>query len=229
MVSCVSHTLCMKAIVGLSPGALLSYSSRKECIANINRLPSASIRGERTKHSASVFVPVCVENGEVCLLYTLRAHSYNRFNCLVTFPGGKLEENENVCDAAIRETEDDLGIHAKDIQVWTKMGQVQLRKAKLIVTPVVGEILNFNMQKLIPNQEEVDDVFTIPMNVFCDKNNHGSLRHNGVLVPVFSGGKYKVWGITATITHRFLYTFLPKDLYSVGFFNKEYTIDELNE
>nr|XP_021186124.2 mitochondrial coenzyme A diphosphatase NUDT8 [Helicoverpa armigera] len=229
MFTSLSNPLCMKAALGLSPAALLSHSSREKCIANISRLPTVNLRGDKMKYGASAFIPVCVENGEVCLLYTMRTHNFNRFSCQVTFPGGNLEKDENVFASLIRELEDNLGVQPKDLKVWTKMGQVQLRKTNVVVTPVVGEILNFDINNLVINEDEVDEVFTIPMQVFCDRNNHGSLRHNGVLVPVYSGGKHKVWGITATITHRFLYTFLPKELYNIGFFRKQYTINELVE
>lgn len=211
----------------LNPGALLSSAAREKCIANLSELPSFNVRGGGKKQSASVLVPICVDKGEVCILYTLRSAKLNSHGGQVAFPGGKLDKNETVYDAALRETEEEIGVPAKDIEIWAKMSQVQGRNAEILITPVVGEIKNFDMDKLVPSEDEVADIFTIPMKVFCDPENHGCLKYNNVFIPVYNGGKHRVWGITGMITHLFLQAFLPSDLYVPDFLRKEYKLNEL--
>nr|XP_021186123.2 mitochondrial coenzyme A diphosphatase NUDT8 [Helicoverpa armigera] len=222
-----AYKLYNKLAMSLTPGALLSSAAKERCIASISELPSFNIRSGKIKSSASVLVPVCVENGEVCLLYTLRSSNLSSHSGQVSFPGGKMDKNETVYDAALRETEEEIGVPAKDIEIWTKMSEVQGRDQKILITPVVGEIKNFEINKLVPNENEVADVFTIPMKVFCDTNNHGCIRYNGFVIPVFNGGKHRVWGITGIITHLFLNSFLPSEFYSPEFLRKEYKISEL--
>uniref|UniRef100_A0A2A4JZ29 Nudix hydrolase domain-containing protein n=1 Tax=Heliothis virescens TaxID=7102 RepID=A0A2A4JZ29_HELVI len=221
------YKLYNKIAMSLTPGALLTSAAKERCIANIGELPSFNIRSGKIKHSASVLVPVCVENEEVCLLYTLRSSNLSSHSGQVSFPGGKLDKNESVYEAALRETEEEIGVPAKDIEIWTKMTEVQGRDQAILITPVVGEIKNFDINKLVPNRDEVADIFTIPMKVFCDTNNHGCFRYNGVAIPVFNGGKHRVWGITGMITHLFLNSFLTSELYTPDFLKKEYKLNEL--
>lgn len=215
-----------KVTMCLTPGALLSSASRERCIANLSDLP-AFIKSGKAKYSASVLVPLCVNNGEVCLLYTLRSSNLNSHSGQVSFPGGKMDKNETVYETALRETEEEIGIPAKDVDIWSKMSQVQGRDKNIVITPVVGQIKNFDMKKLHPNEDEVAEIFTVPMKVFCDSNNHGCFKYNDLVIPVFSGGKHKVWGITGIITHLLLQSFLPSDVYVTNFFRKEYTFNEL--
>ncbi|KAJ8715240.1 hypothetical protein PYW08_005221 [Mythimna loreyi] len=221
-----AHKLC-KVIMCLNPGALLSSAAKEKCIANLSELPSFNIRGGLTSSSASVLVPICIDRGEVCLLYTLRSTKLSSHSGQVSFPGGRIDKNESVYEAALRETEEEIGVPAKDIEIWTKMSEVQGRDATVLITPVVGEIKNFDMQKLTPNEAEVADIFTIPMNVFCDPENHGCYMYNKVSIPVFEGGKHRVWGITGMITHLFLQSFLPNYLYYPDFLRKQYQLNEL--
>ncbi|XP_022822633.1 nucleoside diphosphate-linked moiety X motif 8-like [Spodoptera litura] len=217
----------IKLSMSLAPEILLSSAARERCISNISELPSFNVRGGNPKHTASVLVPVCVDNSEVCLLYTLRSSNLSSHSGQVSFPGGKIDKDETVYDAALREAEEEIGVPAKDINIWTKMNQVQGRDGNMLITPVVGEIMNFDMKKLTPNEGEVADIFTIPMKVFCDTNNHGCYKYNNYAIPVYNGGKHTVWGITGIITHMFLNSFLPKELYCPDFLKKEYKLHEL--
>ncbi|KAJ8712519.1 hypothetical protein PYW07_005361 [Mythimna separata] len=216
-----------RVIMCLNPGALLSSATKEKCIANISELPSFNFKDGVTGSRASVLVPICVDKGEVCLLYTLRSAKLSSHSGQVSFPGGHIDKNETEYEAALRETEEEIGIPPKDIEIWTKMGQVHGRDATVLITPVVGEIKNFNFEKLTPNEAEVADVFTIPMKVFCDPENHGCYMYNKICIPVYNGGKHTVWGITGIITHLFLQSFLPNTLYNPDFLRKEYKLSEL--
>lgn len=213
--------------MSLNPGVLLSSAAKEKCIANLSELPSFNVRGGQTRRNASVLVPICVDKGEVCLLYTLRSEKLSSHSGQVSFPGGKIDKNESVYDAALRETEEEIGIPAKDIEIWAKMSEVQGRNTTILITPVVGKIKDFDIEKLTPNEAEVADIFTIPMKVFCDPENHGSFMYNNVSIPVFDGGKHRVWGITGIITHLFLQSFLPNYLYFPDFLKKQYKYNEL--
>lgn len=214
--------------MNLNPGTLLSSAAKEKCIVNLSELPSFKYsRGGTSKNTASVLVPICVDRGEVCLLYTLRSTKLNSHSGQVSFPGGKIDENETVFDAALRETEEEIGVPAKDVEIWAKMADVRGRDANMIITPVVGEIKDFDMNKLRPNVDEVADIFTISMEVFCDPENHGCLMYNNICIPVFNGGKHRVWGITGMITHLFLQSFLPNYLYTPDFLKKEFHMNEL--
>ncbi|XP_022823075.1 nudix hydrolase 3-like [Spodoptera litura] len=209
----------LKTLMWFCPEVILSSCWRENCICNIKKLPSIDIRGGPTYHTDTFLVPLCVVNHEVCLLYTKRSDVMPCSGTKVTFPGGgKVLRDETVYEAAAYHTYVDIGI--RDIKFWTKMGQVLSRGPNIAVTPVIGELTNFNMSKVKAN-ENIADVFTVPLRLLCDPFNHGHCRYDGVVVPVYAGGKYHIWGITAMITHRFLYALLSREFYNPHFFRNE--------
>lgn len=221
--------------MALRPENLLSKTSRTQCIANIKELPTFIAKGTPYFISpdslegklASVLVPLCVINDEVCLLYTLRSSKLTSHRGQVSFPGGKRDENESVFDTALRETEEEIGFPRELVDIWTELNPVQGRDKNMVITPVVGQLLNFDPQMLTINSDEVEEVFSVSMSMFCDPNNHAHFMFKNLPLPVNGCGKHRVWGITGMITHLFLSTFLPNDLYKPNFINKSYLLEEL--
>ncbi|CAD0202457.1 unnamed protein product [Chrysodeixis includens] len=222
-----SISVLYKLNMSLSPKVLLSSVSRQKCIANLIELPTIFLTKKVAKKHAAVLVPLCEENGEVCLLYTLRSSNLSSHSGQVSFPGGKMDKDETEIDTALRETEEEIGVPSEDIEIWSKMCQVDGRSSKIIITPVVGLIRDFDMNKLEPSEDEVAEIFTVPMKVFCNKNNHGCYMYNNFIIPVYTGGKHTIWGITGIITHLFLQSFLPEDVYKPNFTRQEYKLSEL--
>uniref|UniRef100_A0A2H1WFG8 SFRICE_022414 n=1 Tax=Spodoptera frugiperda TaxID=7108 RepID=A0A2H1WFG8_SPOFR len=212
--------LSLRTFMSFCPQVILSSACRENCIWNIEQLPSIDIRGGPSYHTDTVLVPLCVVNGEVCLLYTKRSRVVPSCGTRVTFPGGgKICRNQSVYEAAAHYTYVDLGI--RDIMFWTTMGQVLSRGPNVAVTPVIGELWNFDMCKVKTDTDKILDVFPVPLRCLCDTNYHGYCKHDGVVVPVYSGGRHHIFGMTAMITHRFLYALLPKNLYDPQFYNRE--------
>ncbi|XP_028168234.1 nucleoside diphosphate-linked moiety X motif 8-like [Ostrinia furnacalis] len=211
--------------MSLSPQVLLSSIARERCIAKLKELPI--IFNLKTKQSAAVLVPICVDKGKVCLLYTLRSSKLKNHSGQVSFPGGKMDENETIFDTALRETEEEIGIPKADIDVWSEMPKVIGRNKEVLISPVVGLVKNFDVNKLKPNLDEVEEIFTIPMEVFCDPTNHAHNLYEKNILPIFFNEKHTIWGITGLITHFFLQCFLPENEYKVDFLRKKLTFAEL--
>jgi hypothetical protein len=60
--------------------------------------------------TASVFIPLCNRNGHASLLYTLRSQLVSTHKGQVSFPGGMVDIGENVIQAAVRETAEEIGV-----------------------------------------------------------------------------------------------------------------------
>lgn len=215
--------------MALRPGVLLSSAAKARCIVNIKDLPNFIEKSitEAEKTRSSVLVPLCVVNEEVCLLYTLRSSNLVSHSGQVSFPGGKRDNSETLIDTALRETEEEIGFPRKQVDVWGIMSEVQGRDRKMVITPVIGQLNNFVYKDIIPNPDEVGEVFTVSMETLCDANNHAHFMFNSIPLPVFLCGKHKVWGITGMITHWFLLCFLPTEVYNPNFMRKCYALDEL--
>lgn len=211
--------------MSLTPQELLSVSSKKQCLMKLKDLPAFVTSSDTdTQTNAAVLVPLCVVDGEVCILYTLRSSNLKTHGGQVSFPGGKQDGNETPVETALRETEEEVGVPSRNVDVWGIMSTVQGKNSNILITPVIGVINNFHMNMLQINTDEVEEVFTVPMSSLCNPQNHGHLDFTPRL-PVFVHGKHKIWGITGWITQAFLYCFLPN--FKMNFNHHKFTYNEL--
>lgn len=162
------------------------------------------------KKRASVLIPVCLHNDEICLLYTQRTKELRRHSGQISFPGGMKDENESAVETAVRETQEEIGIPPRNIKVYgcgTPVGRLDV-----LITPVVGYVGSIVPSELSINRQEVEHAFALPMRKFCDLNNCRYTNfENKYTLPVFTIDGYRIWGITAYITHLFLKCFLENE------------------
>lgn len=215
----------------LSAEHLLSEQWRARSVARLSRAAPVLYRAAGVQ--ASVLVPLCVQGTlkeEPVLLYTVRARTLRTHAGQVAFPGGKWEHGETPDMAALRETEEEIGVSRSHIQLWTDMPPVQGTVRAVTITPVVGVIEKYNPDMLHLNPDEVESVFTVPLSHFCDPENQGyvELMYNKfrIPVPLFKYNKYPIWGVTAIITHLFLLNFLPENVYHQKM-DRKYDISDL--
>ena len=85
----------------------------------------------------------------------------------VCFPGGSREDGETPLDTALRETWEETGIPAENIEI---LGQTDFVVAPYgaVITPFVGLIKNMTVNDLKLNPDEVAEVFTVPVKFFTD-------------------------------------------------------------
>lgn len=91
--------------------------------------------------------------------------------------------------------------------------------------PVIGSISNYQSTELNLNFDEVERVFTVPISELCATRRHTQFRPisqtdgssmkstAAYSVPAFVTNEERIWGITAFITHLFLYSLLPTNVY----------------
>jgi 8-oxo-dGTP pyrophosphatase MutT (NUDIX family) len=180
---------------------------------------------ERAPMQAAVLIPL-VRRGPgaqtLSVLLTQRAAHMKTHSGQVAFPGGKLDPTDaSLQAAALREAHEEVGLHARHVQVLGEL-PVYVTGTAFRVTPVVA-LVSPDLD-IAPNTDEVADVFEVPLAFLMDPANHRrhAMEVNGVMRQWFSmpyreqrpqdPGKSPeieryIWGATAGMLRNF-YRFL---------------------
>ena len=140
------------------------------------------------------------------LLFIRRTEMPNdRHSGQVAFPGGRCDPlDPDVEAAALREAQEEVGVDPADVRI---LGRVQdmLTITNYRVSPIVGTIPW--PYKFTPQAEEVDRIFSIPLEWLADPKNYEvkmrGLQILGRDIPVIYFDKYVgelLWGASARIT-----------------------------
>lgn len=200
---------------------IFSLASRERCLSNLKKLAIPKF-GKLPTTTAAVLVPLCKVHDVPSILYTVRSSNLRTNSGEISFPGGKTDLDETPVQTALRETAEEIGLSSKKIEVWGQGPAVPGRNNKILITPVIGSVTNLTEADLKISIKEVAEVFTVPVEVLCDpKNQYYTQYQNGYVLPVFVAEQYKIWGITAYITHAFLSSILTKDVYRNDWMKKK--------
>jgi 8-oxo-dGTP pyrophosphatase MutT (NUDIX family) len=149
---------------------------------------------------AAVLVPVITGAAPGILLTKRNAH-LSKHAGQVSFPGGRIDpEDADAEAAALREAEEEIGLHRGDVDVLGRLADY-VTGTGYRITPVLGMIPPG--LDLHPAPEEVDAVFELPMDVLLDPAAPQRKRHHvrGVWREywVWPHPEHYIWGATAAI------------------------------
>lgn len=116
------------------------------------------INGWEDMKRASVIVPIVKVKDRLCILFEVRSRTLRKQPGDVCFPGGGIEVNETPEEAALRETEEELGLKSIDI---IKELDVLVRYNGLILHSFLGEVKD--LSELNISKDEVESVFYVPI------------------------------------------------------------------
>ena len=157
-----------------------------------------SIKYAREAAVMALFYPN--QEGETMLVLILRKTYKGVHSAQVGFPGGKLEANETLKEAAIRETYEEVGVEASEIEVLKAMTPVYIPPSNFYVHPFIG--LANQTPSFTKQDEEVEDIIEVKLSHFLDdsitttKTVTTSYKVN-VSVPAYKLNGHIVWGATA--------------------------------
>ena len=147
---------------------------------------------------AAVLVPLVNRADGVTVLLTQRTADMPSHAGQIAFPGGRRQTGEDAVAAALRETEEEVGIAPRFIDV---VGAVDLYRTGtgFEITPIVGIVTPGFTVRADPR--EVADVFEVPLEHFLDEVNHklDSRQYQGRERRYYAmpyGDRY-IWGATA--------------------------------
>ena len=153
---------------------------------------------EKTLVRAAVLVPIVERQAGPTVLFTRRTDHLDMHAGQISFPGGRLEHGEGAEEAALRETEEEVGLRRRHVRL---VGQLDtyVTRTGFEVAPLVGLVRP--PFPIAPDSFEVAEVFEVPLDFFLEPASRqmharvyqGRERH----FYAFPYNDYYIWGATA--------------------------------
>ena len=163
------------------------------------RLPVSNAR------SASVLVPLYVDAGQLWTILTKRSETLPHHRGQIAFPGGASEVGEDAWGAALRETEEEIGINRSQVLEIGELDEVDTPSGFRII-PCVGAVPTGVETRI--NDEEIAEVFSVPLLAFSDvkvvEERQVTIDDVERTIRIYHVGRRQVWGLTARIVQNLL-------------------------
>jgi 8-oxo-dGTP pyrophosphatase MutT (NUDIX family) len=155
----------------------------------------------RVLRPAAVLIPIIDRAQGLQVLFTRRADHLARHAGQVSFPGGRVNDDEvDPVAAALRETEEEVGLGRDFVDVRGELDRYETGTG-FAIHPFVAMVREgFD---LTIDSAEVAEVFEVPLSFLMDRKNHeqrstvwqGRERHYYAM----TFGRHYIWGATAGI------------------------------
>lgn len=166
-------------------------------------------RGALPEGAAAVLLPLLQGADGLAVLFTRRADHLTTHPGQVSFPGGRIgPEDKRPIDAALRETEEEVGIAARHVEVLGHLADYTTFYGRLICT-YVGAVDPRAPPPVVASPTEVAELLIVPLARLRDPSAYegrfhpGDPRREGV-VRYWHLPQGTVWGITGELLARFL-------------------------
>ncbi|WP_077106512.1 CoA pyrophosphatase [Agrobacterium sp. DSM 25558] len=164
--------------------------------------PGVRLTGDGIRlKDAAVLVPVVDYGDEARVIFTQRTSTLRKHSGQISFPGGGIDkEDRSPEDAALRETEEEIGLSRSYVETVGRLPDY-ISGTGFRIKPVLSVVKpGFD---LTLNPTEVDEVFEVPLSFLMNPTNHkrGSRIFQGrerFFYEMPYGERY-IWGITAGI------------------------------
>jgi len=179
-----------------------------ESLERLRRLlrerPAIEIHAPQLRR-ASVLLPLIREVDNWSVLFSRRADHLSAHGGQIAFPGGAVEIEEALGDAALREAEEEVGIPRSEVELIGRLDDV-ITNSGFLVAPfvgIVGPAVSYVIQ-----ESEVAEVFEVPLEALLASDNpevrYVSFR--GIAYPAYfyHYRQYEIWGLTGRMLKAFL-------------------------
>lgn len=171
----------------------------------------------------SVLVPAVEKDGQLHLLFEVRARTMESQPGEICFPGGHVEPGEDPAETALRETMEEIGIPPEKVELIGP-GDILYGYANYTLYTYMGIIAYEDVVKASLAPEEVDEIFLVPLQFFHDNPPQVQVekiyteisedfpfarigidesypwRIGEWEIPIYDAGGRIIWGLTARIT-----------------------------
>jgi len=146
-----------------------------------------------------------VDAEEPALIFTKRTADLSRHAGEISFPGGMHDPGDgDLLDTALRETEEELGLHPGGVDVLGALEPITTFTTGFWVTAFVGAL--DETPRLAPSPDEIAEVLQVPLHVLDEVEAEVEWTHEGRTWRghVYDVDGHVIWGATGRMLHEFL-------------------------
>jgi 8-oxo-dGTP pyrophosphatase MutT (NUDIX family) len=158
---------------------------------------------------AAALILIYPHEGHWHVLLTVRGSNLRHHTGQVSLPGGRIEPDETVEQAALREALEEVGVPPSSVDVLGRLTPLPIAVSGHLLHPVVGSVPERPAFTLAP--DEVDRLLEVPLahlrrpDIVAWEQRERVLPPLGVMdVPYFDVVDARVWGATAMVLAEFL-------------------------
>ena len=113
----------------------------------------------------SVLIPLIKVDENWEIIYELRAKTLKSQPGEISFPGGRVEKDETFQETSVRETMEELLIQGDNIEIIGELDYL-VSYSNFTIHCFLGVIKGINLKDIKPNKDEVDHLFSVPVDYF---------------------------------------------------------------
>jgi 8-oxo-dGTP pyrophosphatase MutT (NUDIX family) len=155
---------------------------------------------------AAVLVPLHLLDGRPAVLLTRRPGNLRRHAGQISFPGGRLEPGEDPLAAALRETEEEIGLERARVDLLGRLSEALVLQSAFRLTPWVASVPY--PYPYAAAAAEVEEILHVPLQDLLapgvHRAEHRTFYGLGVDVHYYEVEGRTIWGATARVLHELL-------------------------
>ncbi len=164
-------------------------------------------QADESTRSSAVMILIYPAKNTLNISLIVRPKYDGKHGGQISLPGGKRElKDENLAQTALRETQEEIGVKALDINVLGPLSSVYIPFSNFNVQPYVG-YMDY-LPDFYPDPREVEKIIHCTLVELCDIKNRGKkkilVETNEMEVSGYALGGEWVWGATALILSEFI-------------------------
>jgi len=169
-------------------------------------LPRGDWNSRADLRDSAVLAILVEQGGQDRLIFNRRRDDLPFHAGQICFPGGAREDDEDAVACAVRETCEEMGLDADDLEVLGRLPD-RVSIAGFLVTPFVARLKA--PRPYVLAADEVAEVFEVPCAAFLQAADWGYTETTHQLarfhhVPYFQYGHHRIWGLTGIILRDFV-------------------------
>ena len=195
--------LFIEALTKMLSRDLPGKSAQRKMMITPNRFPIENQENEGIP--ASILLLLYPLGGKWFFFLTKRSQDLEHHKGQISFPGGVVEKNESKMNAAIRETNEEIGVDKDVIKIIGTLTPLYVPVSNFHISPYVGWTEEKPHTKV--QDAEVNRVFSVSINdLVLEKNlktKKDVFSNKSIKVPYFDLNGETVWGATSMILSEF--------------------------